>query len=167
MTFHIATVSTIPVAYTQTHKRAGIIPYRQSHPGIRLLLGVDTPTGEDTDLGGGVKTSDCGSIHAGIREFSEESFGIFGKIRPNELNNCLAVFNEELLIIFLPLKYDFEQSRQLFNSRRLEKEYSEIADLREYSEVEFIDRIINPGKMYERIRLLLYHAILADGLFFS
>jgi len=58
--------------------RAGVIPYVVINNHVMLCLGVDKGTQELTDFGGGVRENDEDPITAAIREFHEESKGVFG-----------------------------------------------------------------------------------------
>ena len=58
--------------------RAGVIPYVVVGSQIMFCLGVDRETSDLTDFGGGFKDSDGSPLGAALREFKEESKGVFG-----------------------------------------------------------------------------------------
>jgi hypothetical protein len=59
--------------------RAGVIPYVVINNHVMLALGVDKQSQELTDFGGGVRDNDVDPIAAALREFREESKGVFGE----------------------------------------------------------------------------------------
>lgn len=59
--------------------RAGVIPYVVIGNRVMFCLGVDKETQELTDFGGGVRENDGDAVTAALREFREESKGVFGE----------------------------------------------------------------------------------------
>jgi hypothetical protein len=61
--------------------RAGVIAYIEVpgpvRPQLYFCLGLDQRTGDITDFGGGVTKKDSTALHAALREFHEETLGIF------------------------------------------------------------------------------------------
>jgi len=113
-------------------KRAGIIVYTyqppaessprteiEDGPDLEFVLGLDASHGDLTDLGGRVEKRET-PIIAAIREFQEESQGVFGYIRPEDLENSLAIFSVDLLLIFVKLIFDRSVISNAFK-RRIER----------------------------------------------
>lgn len=67
--------------YQNKQLRAGVIVYVEipnaNKPQLFFCLGLDQRTGDITDFGGGVTKKDPTALHAALREFHEETLGIF------------------------------------------------------------------------------------------
>jgi len=83
--------------------RAGCIPYFILNRKLYFVFGEDDSK-EYTDFGGGVKTSDESVIRASLREFIEETLGVFGFIYENEVQDYLCCYDDKLFILFLPIE---------------------------------------------------------------
>jgi len=86
-------------------KRSGVIVYTKYKKSTHFISGIDNESGDVTNFAGGVsyKNKNENGLIGGLREFSEESLGIFGYISVDEIKNCLAVYDQNDLIIFIPL----------------------------------------------------------------
>lgn len=111
--------------------RAGIIVYTRSKDScgnIQFCMGVDADYGEITDFGGGVSyRRDKTTLSGALREFAEESHSIFGKPKPEDLQDCFALYNSKMMIIFLPLRVDHQKIRTDFFVRLSPR--SELCDI--------------------------------------
>lgn len=85
-------------------RRGGIVPYRLIN-GIRYFgFGIDRWFNQGTDFGGMLDYDiDENALKGALREFSEESLGIFGRIPDHLLNRGLAVYDHEMIIIFIDI----------------------------------------------------------------
>jgi hypothetical protein len=146
-------------------KRAGIIVYTTIHnaegnPQILFGMGVDSATREITDFGGGVTFKDKTVVDAAIREFQEETLGSFGPIKAKDLDNCPALWCENMMIIMVPfeLKHCYNAS-SYFQNRRMQLVASEVDDIewltREELEILIHGGLVRGRKMYDRVRKLL------------
>ena len=86
-------------------------------------------SGNLTDFGGGVKKRDKNSIEGGLREFVEESLGVFGSFSENDVKDCLVVYSEMMMIMFLHLNFDKSKTISLFQERFKQIRQPEIRDL--------------------------------------
>src|SRR5580765_1728257 len=84
-------------------KRSGAIPYTVYKKKIYFITGQDGESGNITDLAGGVSYKIENGLSGGLRELSEESVGIFGEIKVDEIKNCVGVYDNNNLIIFIPV----------------------------------------------------------------
>lgn len=122
--------------------RSSIIPYTIVGNDMYLLMGIDSSTGDITDLGGGVKKHEC-AITGGIREFNEESRDIFkGQLCVNNTSDVFAITNKRICAIFVPVsKKWYENANKMFENKSVEnankKAYNEIQKLVWISESEF------------------------------
>lgn len=90
--------------------RAGVIMYEKTAPTFdgnaiapTFCLGVDASSGEITDFGGGISyRKDKTTLLGALREFAEESHGVFGTFTPEKIQNCMAIYNNAMMIIFIP-----------------------------------------------------------------
>lgn len=83
-------------------RRGGVIPYCY-HKGIRYFnLGVDRNYLQLTDFAGGINFGrDKDVLKGSLREFSEESLRVYGHIPQDCLDRSLAIYNYEMIIIFV------------------------------------------------------------------
>ena len=140
--------------------RSGIIVYTRYQGKTYFILGIDTVSGDITDFGGGVSVKTENAITGGLREFSEESLGIFGEITIEELKRCVCVYDESNIIIFVPIKIDISRKYYEFINRLKLIKYPEVKDLSILDTKEFISLIngndIDGNIMYDKIRKLLF-----------
>lgn len=99
---------------TQYTERCGVIPYTVDALGnITFLFGIDATHNELSDMGGGVKKkSSETALAGGLREFHEESRGVFSGVTANHLITSLALVDDtrKMSIIFFPIQCTSHQS---------------------------------------------------------
>lgn len=110
----IARVKDIKTEDLETVKRAGIIAYTTYKNCVWFGLGIDRRSKDISDFGGKKERRDRTIFDTAIREFSEESLDIYGKLDRSKLDNCLAVYNQSSLIIFLNLKTKIKDAKKNF-----------------------------------------------------
>lgn len=86
-----------------TQRRAGIIPCIIEKGVPMYCFGRDTTTGDLTDFGGGVSANDRTPIDTALRELSEEGLRAFGEIKQKDLVDQVAIYDKDMLIIFIHL----------------------------------------------------------------
>jgi len=126
---------------------------------LTFIAGIDYESGDITDFAGGVSVKTENGLIGGLRELTEESLGIFGKINPEEIKNCIAVYDEDNLIIFIPIRIDVSKKYQEFNYRVGLIKQPEVRSLSILTKRQFIS-LINGGDvggmvMYDKVRNLL------------
>ena len=86
--------------------RGGVIVYTRVDDKLYFCFGIDRDTQEMTDFGGGIgyKSRDKNIITGSLREFSEESLGVFGRINECYVKNSLCIYDDSVMIIFLSLR---------------------------------------------------------------
>lgn len=136
--------------------RAGVIVYTVYKKKTYFILGIDTKSGDVTDFGGGVSFKKENALIGGLREFAEETLGIFGNISINEIGNCVSVYDDNNLIIFIPLQFNIAEKYYEFLERIQYIENPEVMDLKILNKKEFISLIngkhVDGTLMYDRIR---------------
>jgi preprotein translocase subunit Sec61beta len=138
--------------------RAGILPYFKSEEGLFWCFGVDTRTLELTDFGGGViYKKDKNAINGAIREFKEETLGIFDSIKIDPTS--IVIYNKKTLIILVQLESNTSLCREEFLKKVKSIENPEVCDLDWISNTRFLklltENIEGRGRIYVRIRDLL------------
>jgi 8-oxo-dGTP pyrophosphatase MutT (NUDIX family) len=95
--------------------RAGVIPYVCFDEKLYFILAQDRRTLDLCDFGGGCK-KDENALQTAIREFKEESNGIFKEYYNEEkFDNTYALMNKKMTIIFLPISKEWlEIARRRF-----------------------------------------------------
>src|SRR5438132_13197355 len=95
--------------------RAGVILYTIVEDQVLFGLGVDSKTGELTDFGGGIKYKlDKDPIGGALREFHEETLNIFSKINRSMIGDCLTLFDERIMIIFVGVNCNSKEACDLY-----------------------------------------------------
>lgn len=102
----------------QQQRRSGVIVYTTYGRRVLFLLGIDTQSGNITDFGGGIKLKYETPLSGGLRELREESCGIFGDIEESDVSDHLAIYTNDLVIIFIHIKFDINFIMTEFNKRR-------------------------------------------------
>lgn len=138
-------------------KRCGVIPYTKYKNSIWFGLGIDRRSGDVTDFGGSFeykKDRDC--IDAALREFSEESLNVFGIVERHLIYNNIIAFDDENLIIFIPIEIDPFVSKKAFEEYNYSKsEMSKIIWIRKDHFKEIILGKLEGYKMYSKVRGIL------------
>ncbi len=110
----------------KNQRRSGVIVYtletiNQEVNNIVFFAGIDTKSGEITDFGGQKEPKDRNSICTGLREFTEESIGVFGKIDESEIQNSYAIYSSNMMIIFIYMDINVTLVNSTFDSLRIKK----------------------------------------------
>lgn len=97
--------------------RGGIIPY-YDYPEIRLYaFSIENGSGSLCDFGGHIEPEDNDLLDAIIREYYEESFGVFGKYTREEILTCKAMAGTETYQILVPSKLNPRDTINLFRQK--------------------------------------------------
>jgi hypothetical protein len=111
--------------------RCGVIPYVFYNNQLYYLFARHKDSNVLSDFGGGVKREET-ALFGGLREFYEESKGIFGEITLDKVNTSLSIIDgNNMGIIFIPLDYKWvECAQNEFNNKIMdEKYYDEVSEL--------------------------------------
>lgn len=119
-------------------RRGGVIPYCY-HNGIRYFnLGVDRNYLQLTDFAGGINfRHDKDVLKGSLREFSEESLRVYGHIPQDCLDRSLAIYNYEMIIIFVDVTqiiegHSMEEIQEIFENKshtKYHKKHKEIKSI--------------------------------------
>lgn len=126
-------------------RRAGVIPYTKIYNRLYFLLAQDRKTGDLGDFGGGCKKNE-NTLTTAIREFKEESNGIFPALYKTEVYlNTFALANKNMSIIFLPVAPAwFWLAPDKFKNKR----NNEVIDIKWVAEEAFTNIIYQKNKLY-------------------
>lgn len=140
--------------------RAGAIIYTKTKKETLFCLGVDSQSGDLTDFGGGVKKNET-IIQGGLREFKEESQGVFNShLNIDSLSRSIAVHSHNMLIMFIPAKINLDDSLETFTKRIISKRNPEVKEIVWLTTEELIDSISGRGRrMYSRVKRLLNYIL--------
>jgi hypothetical protein len=146
---------------TYKPQRGGIIPYMVSSEGnLKFALGLDYVHKELTDFGGGISYKKDGDAVVGsIREFDEESLGVFGEVKKEDLENCLTIYSNEMMIIFLKVDVNASEINKLFYQKLKQESEPEVCDI-VWLEKKELKKSLEPSSrlVYVRVRYLLSKA---------
>lgn len=87
--------------------RGGVIPCVIKDGQLYFCFGIDSKYKEITDLAGGISyKKDKNFINGCLREFEEETLGVFGKITTSQMNKSIVICsnNNSSCAIILPLQ---------------------------------------------------------------
>jgi hypothetical protein len=99
-------------------RRAGIIIYTVVNGSTYFGFGLDAKTHDLTDFGGGVRyKTDINVLRGAIREFEEETLGIFDPFKIEDIKQCPVIYDENNLIIFIHLNIDPDTICKTFNEK--------------------------------------------------
>ena len=147
-------------------QRAGFILYTLYNGNIYFMIGIDSKTHELTDFAGTVKYKVDRHVLAGaIREFQEETLDIFEPVTYNDVKECITVYDNNNLIIFMPTSLNPDTICREFNDKYREtverKRFSsepEVCGITWLDIDEFMFHIKTPGLIYSRVQNLLVKA---------
>lgn len=167
---------------TKQQARAGIIPYiisPDTHD-VLLCLGLDSTYSNMTDFGGGVKKTDATCYDAALREFDEETLGVFELTREKVPDYSLVLYNETMMIIFVKIESEIniEEVHERFNMNKIGMEWIEISELI-WMNKEYMREIIMGGdvdvnlkrgvsstkeyQLYSRVQNLMWTSFITHG----
>lgn len=133
----------------ETPSRSGVIIYTHFKGKTYFCLGVDSNFGDLTDFGGGMKKNET-FINCGLRELEEESKGVFGEIKEEEIQSNMGVYSKNMMIMFIYRNVDMVKTKKDF------KPNNEVSNIEWIETKDFIDIISGKGKrMYSRVRRVL------------
>lgn len=95
-------------------ERGGVILYTFIDNNIYFGFGVDNKSKDLTDFGGGIKKRDGNAIRGCLREFQEESLGIFKKLTYDDVKMSPVIYNRHSMIIFIKHNLDCNYIRETF-----------------------------------------------------
>lgn len=161
-------VANLPLNTMKNWKRGGIIGYSINKDEVELVVAKDRLSGDISNFAGSMTPSDKNIINTSIREFNEETLGVFGKIDRKVLKKCLVIYNDIEVIIFYPLSYKKDIVSKKFISRCNKKSYTEMENLIFCNITDFFSHLAeSSGKepIYQRVRDLMVNAIYEYGNF--
>lgn len=150
-------------------ERSGVIVYTIYNNKYYFGLGIDHDSGDITDFGGGIKKKDHSLIDGTLRELAEESLGVFGRVTPNEIDECVCVYNQNTMVVFIPLIVNKEKVMNVFKHRLKYVKEPEVDSIFWITKETFInliygkkvyDKYDNKQRlMYNRIRSVFINAL--------
>ena len=147
--------------------RAGVILYTKVDGEYFFAMGVDTRSGEYTDFGGGIsykEGADKNVIMGALREFDEETLGIFGSVDYDQVRDSLVLYNHFNLIIF---KYIHALPSDVVSAFRMQYNINvvkyptvipEVSSIVWFNQAEFRNIIMKRGMLFHRIQNFLQKA---------
>ncbi len=99
-------------------QRAGVIIYTLYDGSIKFGMGLDSESHDLTDFAGSIRyRHDRNVISGALREFDEETLGIFESITKEDIDQCLVIYDEYNLIIFIHMDIDPNAVCSTFNDK--------------------------------------------------
>jgi len=155
-------VSKIDLSMFEKHVRSGIIVYTHYKGKTYFCLGNDSIYGDLTDFGGGVKKEE-NVIEGGLRELKEESQGVFGELKYENIKNSIAFYTTNMIIMFIKLNVNMKEVKNNFLYKLREKygpdpkpEMMEVSNIFWIDTEDLLKSIEGQGlRMYIRVRKIL------------
>jgi hypothetical protein len=108
--------------------RGGVIPYTIINGKVHFLLARDHKTRDLGDFGGGIKKNES-CLGGSMREWVEESNGIFS-ISPDDILDKLAILDgTKMVIIFVPIDKSWFKNAQKEFEKKKKKNSNEISEI--------------------------------------
>ena len=151
-------------------RRAGVIIYTIENGTMYFGLGLDSRSHDLTDFGGGVVyKTDYNVIRGALREFEEETLGIFESLSFEDIKHCLVMHDDNNLIIFMHINMNPNIICQEFNNKYQQiiernnivfgnKYYPEVCGITWLTLDEFRNSIMDTGIIFTRVRQFLWRA---------
>ena len=99
-------------------QRAGVIIYTVVNGSTYFGFGLDSKTHDLTDFGGGVIYKvDGNAIIGALREFEEETLGIFEPVSIEDIKQCPVIYDNHNLIIFIHMNIDPDTTCLAFHEK--------------------------------------------------
>ncbi len=161
---HVKKLKNINFSKTKV-QRAGFILYTLYKGNIYFMIGIDSKTHDLTDFAGGIKYKTDRHVLAGaFRELHEETLDMFDPVTYDDVKECITIYDDNNLIIFMPISLDPDTICREFNDK-----YREARERKKFDEPEvcgvtwldideFVFHINTPGVIYSRIQTLLSKA---------
>ena len=135
--------------------RSGAIIYTHHEGKTYFCMGEDASYGDLTDFAGGVKKGES-ILEGGLRELEEESQGVFGKLEVKDIENSLAFYSSNMLIMFIRLDVDMKKIKKKFQSKYRYTEDDEVSNIVWLEKEEFLEAILGKGRrVYSRVKKIL------------
>mgnify|MGYP002379520317 FL=1 len=142
-------------------QRAGVILVSIENDIVYFGLGVDRKSGDFTDFGGHVEKSDPNVVYSALREFHEETLGIFGgfdNVGPDNIAENLSIYDNKNFIAFIRVDEPPTIINHEFNIQSTQHENLEVQEIVWFTCSNFkklvAGRLPNV-KMYHRVREFL------------
>lgn len=137
--------------------RSGIIPYTSKDNEMHFLLAKDNQTDELGDFGGGAKSKENG-LDTAMREFEEESKGIFLGEFPNidYFVNKISVTGDNMAVTFVyidPKWLSKDETGAVRQFRKKRKRDDEIIDVVWVNKITF-EKLVNQRQIREDYQVL-------------
>jgi len=98
-------------------KRGGVILYTVYNNDIYIGLGIDSKSHDLTDFAGTICYKYENIIEGSLREFNEETLGIFQKATYDMITDCVVVYEKDNFAIFVPIDYNPNTVSKIFNKK--------------------------------------------------
>lgn len=110
--------------------RAGVLIYVVEDGVVFYGFGLDSEYKELTDFAGKMVVGlDKSCVHAALREFNEESLGIFGQISPLAVRLAQAIWDGENFIILYYSSLTRQSINFLFHAQLEKRKQTEVCDI--------------------------------------
>ncbi len=137
--------------------RVGVTPFIVVGGQAYFAYAIDRTYKQICNFAGGLKDTDADVIAGSLREFAEESQGVFGSLTVDQIATSIALYDDEEFCIFVRVNVDADRVRRNFHylERRVGNE--EVCDIIWLTTSELQEQIAlgERSVMYDKVRLLL------------
>lgn len=142
-------------------ERVGVIIYKKTKLGTIFGMGIDTKFLDITDFGGRMEKKDKSALDGALREFREETLGMFGPI--SEIGSCLALYDKRNMIVFVPVTQcpraicsEFDRRFDLVT--RETRKNPEVSAIKWLTQKDMRNAIYRKSRMFGRVKRFLAEA---------
>lgn len=141
-------------------QRAGVIMYTVHNDMVYVGMGIDMKTHDLTDFGGGISyKKDRDVITGALREFHEETLGIFRKLNYDDISSSAVLYDDIYnLIVFIYIDVDPNIISERFLTSFTTAAKAEICGIEWLTWEDFQKHINTPGIIFSRVQKFLKRA---------
>lgn len=115
---NVKLVKDLDLIKTRGITRGGVVLYTRWNEELYLIFAKDSFTHDITDFGGiKSKRLDNSIVDTALREFDEETLGIFQKLTPEDVQDSVCVYDHDTLIILIRIDLDPNEICKKFNEK--------------------------------------------------
>lgn len=157
----VTTIEKLDMNKVEHLMRGGVVMCTESNGEKYLIFAIDDKTHELTDFGGTREKKDANIIDTSIREFHEETLGLFDKLSWDDIKKCTCVYDSDSIVLFIRTSLNINDIAERFLELAKGEKDIEVCGIMPVSILNFIRCMKTPkpgcksGVFYHRLERLL------------
>jgi len=148
----------------KTIRRAGIIPYMKNEKTVFFIFGLDEGIASISDFGGTREDFDEDVYGTALREFQEETFGVIGTIKRENITKAPYIVGEtgfheteKGVLFFIHYRHDFPFTAKMQEFKERNMPGDETRGLIVLSREQLIAGLKQPEERIQSSKVFLFH----------